>query len=115
MRHTQDICIELHGIDRTYMLMDFVEMGLEWEINFSQALDDEAYYWGRIDIGARIMRAIIQDRRIIFGENIYSSTGADKVALAVKIENEIVCSGKMIFLESDDEDGVNIGVMGSIQ
>ena len=75
----------------------------------------DLFEWTRIDLAARCVSALMHGRSVTFMGEVYRAT-ADTLELAVGyIEDEIVNSGKNIFVEKDDEDGVVIAVHSNEQ
>lgn len=89
-------------------LTTLVKQNNLWEINYDFATQKEAFIWGRADIIARVIRALISNRPVHFREKTYSSTSQIE-----EFENDV--ESWMIFLSRDDETGVYIDSGNRIQ
>lgn len=86
------------------LLMSFLQHGWEWSIDFSHAGELEALEWARRDIGARMLRAQIQNKPIRFLGKDYAN--------AQEAEDAITSSSRMIYVVRDNEEVLEIGEEG---
>lgn len=91
----------------------FVMYGWRWEVDYSKATDEEFLKWFAAEIMARILRALRNGLPVKFFNKIYRlSKDEDLLKVGQEIEGAIASSKKIIFLISDDENGLVIGVKG---
>jgi len=84
-----------------------------WEVDYSAATDEEILGWFRAEIGARITRALRAGLPVGFlGRQYRVPAGGDLAAVAGELEDDIVGSGRLVMIDSDDEQGLVIGVRG---
>lgn len=89
--------------DAQQLFGSLIQHGWKWEIDWSKATPKEKFEWGRHELSARIVRALIEGRSVEFQGVIY--TCIDQVGA---VEDAIVASGAMVFVEKDDATGVVI-------
>lgn len=92
------------------LLADCVEKHISWEIDCSQASSEEILIWMAADMIARIFRALQENRPVFFFGKQYVATEENFLTVAQQIEDDIVSSGLMVTILSDDKDGLRIGV-----
>ena len=96
------------------LLGELVGKDWRWRIDFRQATPDEAFLWGREDLVCRIIAALVHGRAVWFeGVKYRTENRSEALTIAGVVEDAIVNSGKMVFVESDDETGVKIGTGGT--
>ncbi|MBU2260179.1 hypothetical protein KKC44_06295, partial [Patescibacteria group bacterium] len=79
----------------------------------NQATDEEVLAWFRAELAARIIRALEDGREVKFLNQVWhAQEGDDLQVMGQEIEDVILASGRMVIIDSDDEDGVVIGVRG---
>ena len=82
-------------------------------MDYSEAKDEEIFLWFRAELIARIIRALISDLPVKFLENEWQAgSGRDLFEIVQEIEDAIVGSGRLVTIDSDDKNGVVIGVRG---
>lgn len=85
-----------------------------WEIDFTEATPEETFLWGRADMVFRILAALLHGRGVWFEGVEYRADHPSQVPkVAGAVEDLIVHSGMMVFVESDNETGVKIGTGGT--
>ena len=100
-------------VDPVRLLTQLMQRGSRWEIDYSQADRNEIVDWGRADLTVRYLRALYEGRPVRFMGGEYRATAGDQkeaVAIGQQIEDIVSTSGHYVFLESDDENGVSIGI-----
>ncbi|MBI2612202.1 hypothetical protein HYW59_00080 [Candidatus Kaiserbacteria bacterium] len=98
-------------IDPVQLLHQLVNIGSVWKIDFSRANPAEIIDWGRADMVARIMRALVHGRVVEFMGVQYRAQSRDEIPrLAGEIEDAIVYSGHHVVVARDDENGVLIEI-----
>ena len=85
-----------------------------WEVDYSEATQEETVAWFRADLAARSLRALERGLPVKFmGREYRVGPGESVLEVAGRLEDAIVSSGRMITLDADDEEnGVVIGVRG---
>lgn len=101
------------GDDPAGLIMDLVRQGYAWNIDWSQATEQEAFLWGRADMVGRILRALSIGRPVFFQGTKYHATPETIEKVAGQVEDAIAYSGRMVVVEADDEQGVRIGIRGT--
>lgn len=89
--------------------------GWKWEIDYSQANEDEKLAWFKEDMSARCVRAIVSGLPVRFLDKIFQEKTGDlekRKTIVGELEDAIVESGRMVSIEQDNEDGVIISVQG---
>jgi hypothetical protein len=101
-------------IDPEQLFDTFLRHGLSWEVDYSQATVEEAFRWFKWDLVFRCIRALAKGLPVKFLDKEYRFTGMheENMKIVGQLEDDIVYSGRMITLTSDDENGVVIGVGG---
>lgn len=89
------------------LLNQLVATGTAWEIDFSRADEAEAIEWGRHDLAARCLRAVLEGRTVFFMNREYAT-----MEEMGELEDAIAGSGLMVRVDSDDESGLHIGAHG---
>ena len=85
--------------------------GWRWESDYSRATQEEIVRIFRAEIIVRLMRALFAGLPVIFMNKTWHAGDKSEVEkMAQEIEMAIVESGMMITIESDDENGLVIGV-----
>ena len=105
--------VELDFIDPVSFFSQLVAHGWRWETDYSQATEEETFLFFRAEIVARIMRALENGLLVKFlGQSYRVDKNNNLMDVAQKIEDAIVSSGRMITIDSDNEQGLVIGVCG---
>lgn len=108
---TREIYLEL--MDPIDFFRQMVNHGWRWEVNYSQATEIEKFEFFRGELVARIVRALKNNLPVKFlGQSYQVKKKQDWIEVAQKIEDVIVSSGRIITIDSDDEQGFVIGVCG---
>jgi hypothetical protein len=82
-----------------------------WETDYSQATQEEHSVWSRQDMAMKVTRALAQGLPVrVLGREYRSESLQGAFHVAAEIEDLILASGQEAYLESDDHDGVVIGV-----
>jgi hypothetical protein len=92
------------------LLADCVKRHILWEIDYSQANPEEIVLWMTADMTSRIVRALQEGRTVFFFGKQYVATEENFLEVAQQIEDDIVSSGMMVTILSDDENGLRIGI-----
>jgi hypothetical protein len=107
----RDNTYEGHEINPSRLLWQLVEVGSRWQIDFSNATENETVDWGRADMTLRYLRALLEGRSVFFQEVEYHADSPDQApVVGQQIEDAIVVSGHYVTVEYDDERGVSIAV-----
>jgi hypothetical protein len=108
------ICLEFgETADPMALFAAAVHHGWNWETDYSQASDAEQHVWFWADFVARVMRALERGLPVRFLGREYRAESADELEeVAGRLEDDIVESGRLISIDSDDENGVVVGVRG---
>lgn len=102
------------GLEPMGLLTEFASRDWKWSVDFSKATQSELLDWGRADMVARILAALQHGRSVWFqGAEYRVEELADLPRVAGEVEDAIAYSGLMVKVESDDENGVTIGVGGT--
>jgi len=104
---------DLDSGDPQSLLLEFVEKHIPWEIDYTQASSEEILLWMVADMTARIIRVLQDGRLVFFFGKQYVTTKENLLTIAQQIEDDIVASGMMVTILSDDKDGLRIGVSES--
>ncbi len=109
VRELHDNVHEEDEINPDVLIWSLVQMNSTWEIDFSQASENELFEWGRADIISRVMRALMKGLSVEFqGLHYFLAKIADLETVVGTLEDAIVGCGMNIFLAKDDETGVLI-------
>lgn len=101
-------------VDAMELLTQFAKADWRWSIDFSNASEQEVFEWGRADMVARILAALLHGRSIWFlGKEYFAQNQADLPKVIGAVEDAIAYSGLMVQVKSDDENGVIIGTGGT--
>jgi hypothetical protein len=102
------------GFDPMGLLTEFASKDWKWSVDFSRATQAELFDWGRADMVARILAALQHGRSVWFQDVEYRVEKLEDLPhVAGEVEDTIAYSGLMVKVESDDSDGVAIGVGGT--
>jgi hypothetical protein len=102
------------GFDPMGLLTEFSSRDWKWSVDFSQATQSELFDWGRADMVARILAALQHGRSVWFqGTEYRVERTEDLPHVAGEVEDAIAYSGLMVKVESDNDDGVSIGIGGT--
>lgn len=105
------------SIDPQELLMQLAGQGWRWEIEWPAANDREAAIWARADMASKIISALFYGRFVHFmGFEWRVPAGADRNEahrIVGEVEDAISNSGANVFVESDTDEGVTIGVDSS--
>jgi len=100
-------------MDPAGMFGSLVKHGDQWKTDYSAGTEEEVFLWFRSEIVARIIRALQQGRPVKFLDQEFRlAQGGDLYSMGQTIEDVIVTSGRLITINSDDEKGFIIGVVG---
>ncbi len=80
------------------LLVDMVNAGWQWEIDFSLADRNETIVWGGADMMCRAIRAVRKGLPVTFMGEEYTTMDSLQT-----LEDEIVTSGYCVRISSDDE------------
>lgn len=99
------------GLQPEELLSSALEHGWQWEIDYSQATEEEKFRWLAQDIAVRCVRALAAGLPVRFMDRTFQIRSKDPEQfrqVAGELEDLIVNSGRIITLGSDDENGVVI-------
>ena len=87
-----------------------LQKGYRWKVDYSGATEEEILLWFKEDLAARIVRALKGGLPVYFLDRKWQVT-EDKslIAIVTDLEREITSSGRMVSIDSDDENGLVIG------
>lgn len=94
--------------DPADLFASFLHHNWRWEADYSEATEEEKLEWFRAEIVVRIIRALERGLPVYFLGKEYRAR-EDIPEVAGRLEDDIVTSGMMITIASDDEDGLVIG------
>ncbi len=98
------------NIDPLQLIMSFVYHEDEWEIDYSEATEEEILEFMKADIAGRIIKALKDGRKVYFLDKVYEAETEEEIfEVAQEIEDDIVKSKKFITILKDDENGLIIG------
>lgn len=103
------------GTNPFKMFTSLVQHGWDWEADYSDGNEEEVFFWLRAEIIARVVRALHTGRPVKFFDQEFRlelGGGCDPLLTAQAIEDAIAASGRMVFILSDDEQGLVIGDAG---
>ena len=102
------------GFDPMGLLTEFASKDWKWSVDFTQATQSELFEWGRADMVARVLAALKHGRSVWFQDTEYRVERPEDLShIAGEVEDAIAYSGLMVKVESDDENGVIIGIGGT--
>ncbi len=102
------------GFDPMGLLTEFASKDWKWSVDFTQATQTELFDWGRADMVASILAALQYGRSVWFQNMEYRVEKLEDLPrVAGEVEDAIAYSGLMVKVESDDENGVIIGIGGT--
>jgi len=102
------------GFDPMGLLTEFASKDWKWSVDFTQATQTELFEWGRADMVARVLAALKHGRSVQFQDTEYRVERPEDLShVAGEVEDAIAYSGLMVKVESDDENGVIIGIGGT--
>jgi hypothetical protein len=102
------------GFDPRALLTEFASHDWKWRVDYSRATERETLLWGRADMVARIIAALLHGRTVTFDGATYRADRIDEIERVVgEVEDAIAESGYMVRVERDDEEGVVIGTGGT--
>lgn len=105
--------LTLSQVDPMELFQSFLQHGDGWQVDYSQATEEERFHFFRAELIARIMRALEEGRPIFFLEKKWQmKSDSSPIALAGEIEDAIANSSRMITLGKDDEKGLVIEAAG---
>lgn len=97
------------------VIWEFLKKGWAWSIDYSSATDMESFAWFRIDLMARVVRALQNGLPVEFeGVRYATTTETAWDIVAQEIEDVVGNCDKLITLEWDDERGVKIVSAGHV-
>jgi len=95
------------------LINQLVGHGWQWQIDYSQASDQEKFDWCLADTVGRILRALLSGRPVQFMDMRWQiKPGDDVIELVGKVEDYISESGKLIKVIQDNENGLIIKTFG---
>jgi len=101
------------------LLGDIAKHEWEWRVDYSQATEEEQFFWFRQDLSCRIVRALRARRPVRFMGRVFqlsNLTDTDELMRRVgEVEDAIVESGFNVSLERDDDSGVVVSTHGRTQ
>ncbi len=101
-------------LDPLSLLQEFAKNDWKWDIDWTNATEEEAFIWGRADMVGRILAALLHGRTVWFQGTEYCVTNpAELEQVLSEVEDVIVESGFNVAVESDDANGVRIGIRGT--
>lgn len=83
------------------LLASCIKYGWGWKIDYSQSSDAEKFEWGRVDMSARITRALATGLPVTFLGQKYNGLQS-----AQAVEDAIIASNRMVTVARDDDRGV---------
>ncbi|MCX6704436.1 MAG: hypothetical protein NTZ07_03240 [Candidatus Woesebacteria bacterium] len=100
-------------VEPSQLFSGFMRLGWGWSVDYSAGTEEEKYIWFRAEIVACIVRALNAGRPVRFLSKVYHiKPGDDSQVVAQKLEDDIVSSGRLIAIDSDDKHGLVIGERG---
>ena len=101
------------SVEPSQLFAGFLKHGDSWEVDYSEATEEETFTWFRSEICARMVRALTTGRPVKFLDRVWRvKAGDDPQQVAQDLEDAVVASGRLITIDSDDEKGMVIGVEG---
>ena len=95
------------------MFASLTAHGDQWSVDYSAATEEEVFLWFRAELITRIVRALQEGWPVKFlDQEFHLEAGGDLYSVGQTIEDVIVASGRMITIDSDDEEGLVVGVRG---
>lgn len=105
--------LQLGDVDPAELFHSMVAHGDQWKTDYSEATEEEQFYFFRGELVAYIIRALTDGRPVIFLDRRWQVVDDNNLAtIAGEIEDAIVASGRLITIDSDNEHGLVIGVRG---
>lgn len=102
------------GFDPRGLLTEFAGHDWKWRVDYSAATHGELLEWGRADMVARILAAVLHSRTVTFdGTTYYAERLEDLERVIGEVEDAIADSGYMVRVKRDDDEGVVIGTGGT--
>ena len=102
------------GFDPIGLLTEFASKDWKWSVDFTQATQSELLDWGRADMVARILAALQHGRSVRFQDTEYRVEKLEDLPrVAGEVEDAIAYSGLMVKVESNNDEGVTIGIGGT--
>lgn len=96
-------------LDPKTIFRRLLEFGSDWNIDYSQATEDEKSIWYGFDVKSRIIRALADGRCVYYMGRAYLADDTSKVIeVAIQVLEDINRSAHYCNLEIDDEYGVVI-------
>jgi len=84
---------------------------ISWALDLSQADPIQTLEWVRADMAGRIIAALMHGRPVRFNQRTFMVTNPTQLEEVMgQVEDTISESGFNVFVESDDESGVSIGI-----
>lgn len=100
-------------MDPSTLFESFTRHGWDWSVDYGSATEEETLLWFRVEFATRAIRALRAGRPVFFlGRKFEAEEKEDVLEVAGRLEDEIVASGRVITIDSDDETGLVIGVRG---
>jgi hypothetical protein len=81
-----------------------------WSTDYTEATDDERSLWESQELSMKLVRALATGATVTFLGKEYRSNGVEGAfEIASQIEEDILDSGKISYLESESDDRVILG------
>lgn len=100
------------GLDPVPLFIFYIKEGWEWKLDVTAATSDEKKIWLRADMGARIIRALMQTRPVFYNGRVYICDGSQLEVFKVgqRLEDQITADNLMVVIVADNDDGVVVEV-----
>jgi len=97
-------------VDPGEFLLSFLKNGWRWEVDYSEATQEEILLWYRYDCAIRVIRALREGREVVFRREQKWSLGESQNLkdVAQEIEDAIVAWEGGVSISRDDEIGLVI-------
>lgn len=97
------------------LLGEMAHSNWDWQLDFKSCQDPmEQFLWARADMVCRVLKALLRGRSVWFLDEEYHvedlGDQGEIARVAGVVEDAISNSGFNVFVESDDETGVTIGI-----
>lgn len=100
-------------VDPGELFTSFLQHGWRWEVDYSEATEEETFSWLRNEMAVRIIRALQEGREVKFlGRKWRVQKNESVQDVAQDVEDAIVVSGRLISISRDDESGLVISTHG---
>lgn len=102
----RELSLPAHPVD---LFTSFLRHNWRWEADYSEATEEEKLEWFRAELVVRIIRALERGLPVYFLGKEYRAQAENIPDVAQQLEDDIVASGMMVAIDSDDENGLVIG------